>query len=132
MSIAEKIRKTKIDRDHELNNGNYAITKWLDKSDLPWLRAEEARLTKKNWDVVIEKKEGSHRLFVNSKNNKVKDYTLKEKKVTLTIYEGSDLYELRAWPESFDIIGDSGWSEVVIAGKDFEKPVYSRRVHDVQ
>ena len=132
MSIAEKIRKTKIDRDHELNNGNYAITKWLDKSDLPWLRAEEARLTKKNWDVVIEKKEGSHRLFVNSKNNKVKDYTLKEKKVTLTIYEGSDLYKLRAWPESFDIIGDSGWSEVVIAGKDFEKPVYTRRVQDVQ
>ena len=124
------VKKTEKEREDILNTGNYAVTKWLDKSDVPWLRAEQTRLTKKGWDVTVENNHGSYRLFVISKNNTVKEEELPKTKVLVTMYTGSELYELRTWPDSHDIMGDYGWNQVVISSKDLEQPAYIKKVTD--
>ena len=124
------VKKTEKEREDILNTGNYAVTKWLDKSDVPWLRAEQARLTKKGWDVTVENNHESYRLFVISKNNTVKEEELPKTKVLVTMHTGSELYELRTWPNSHDVMSDYEWNQVVISNKDLEQPAYIKKVTD--
>jgi len=58
-----------------------AITKWLPSKDMPFLKAEEERLTKKGWNVEIKSRRKTglydkslqHILIVNNEDEKDND-----------------------------------------------------------